>query len=329
MIKANEHELTAVLNADRFDDYPGGIREEDKPRWRKFRQDYHAAQRLELLTDFPLQIDFELNSTCQLSCGFCVHGQERVQKRMIDFKDFARVIDEASEHGLCSIKMNYINEPLLRRDLPLFIEYAKRKGVLNVYFASNGVLLSREMAQRLIDVGLSKIMISLDATTPETFKTMRRSDKFEEIVANIHGLLALREELGLDYPLVRVNFLRTKLNILEAEDFIAYWTGKADMIGFQTQVQLPGIDSDLIPRADLGVDEEFRCSFPFKQLVVDASGAILPCCTFSGRLMPLGTIHEMTVKEAWDSAQMASLKEIHLHGNYRDNPICAHCVGGG
>ncbi len=175
MTAARPGELTEVVQREIFDLPPGDIDDGQHARWESFRVAYHEAHRLRAPDAFPLQVDFELNSTCQMKCSFCPHGQGVIAKRELAFETFARVIDEGERYGLCSIKLNYINEPLLRKDLPRFISYAKQHGILNVYFATNGLLLSAEMARRLIEAGLSKVMVSLDATTPETFSLSAES----------------------------------------------------------------------------------------------------------------------------------------------------------
>lgn len=335
LLDARANELTAVINRDIFDIPPGDVTSpDDIARWKRFREDYHNAARNLQDFPFPLQLDFELNSMCNFRCSFCVHGYTKVPKKILPFETFKRVIDEAADYGLCSIKMNYINEPLLQKDIPEFIKYAKSKGVLNIYFASNGLLLNEEMGRRLIDAGLSKIMISLDAITPETFKIMRNSTRYEKVVENIHNFLDLRERMGVSWPMVRVNFLKTKLNAHEAEAFIDLWADVADAIGFQNQVGLPGIDDDLLPDNGVSIDlgmlhnkkKEFKCSFPFKLMVVDCDGNILPCCTFSGRELAMSNINDTTIKEAWESAKMRELKDLHRRGGYLENPVCAHCV---
>ena len=320
------NELTAVMNREKFDAPPGDVADgTDLIRWKDFRAEYHQAQKLESDAPFPLQIDFELTSQCNMRCSFCVHGHERVPKKRLPFEVFKRVIDEGSRYGLTSIKMNYINEPLLVKDIDRYIDYAKSKGVLNIYFATNGTLLSPDMAAKLIEVGTSKVMISLDATTPETFRVMRNSDDFEKIIANIDGLLSMRAELGITYPLVRVNFLKTKLNQHEADDFIERWHGVADMIGFQDQVGVPGVDDPTLGGYDV---DDFRCSFPFKMIVIDSGGHLLPCCTFNGRDLALGHIDEMTIKEAWDGEKMRDLRALHKRGGYKENAACLHCING-
>jgi len=319
-MQPRKNELTAVAKRNLFDDLPGGVAGSlDIKRWHDFRVLYHRAQRLEDVGNWPLQVDFELNSTCQMRCAFCTHGQGKVKKRVLPFETFKRDIHEGEEYGLVSIKLNYINEPLLNKDLPKYIEYARSKGVLNIYFATNGLLLNEAMSRRLIDARLSKIMISLDATTSETFYKMRASKRFDQIVDNICRLIELRNEAGVSYPLVRVNFLETEINRHEADAFRDMWTGIADMLGYQSQVNRPGTD-------DVKTDStDFGCAFPFKLVTVDSSGLILPCCTFSGREMPLGHTSRMTIAEAWTG--MAALRRLHQCGNYQQNAICKHCIG--
>jgi radical SAM protein with 4Fe4S-binding SPASM domain len=324
-------ELTSVLNREHFERPPGLTSAEDLPRWKDFRSAYHAAQRMEGWSDFPLQIDFELTSKCNFRCAFCVHGYEDVAKKVLGFDRFQKVIDEGSEFGLVSIKLNYINEPLLVRDLDRYIRYARSRGVLNTFFATNGLLMNERVSRALIDAGLSKVFISLDAVSDETFLAMRQSTKLDKIVSNIERLLDLREQLNVKHPIVRVNFLKTHRNMHEAHDFVEKWTGKVDMIGFQDRVRLPGIDEEEPPedmdlqRASL---DNFRCSFPLKQLVVDSGGSILPCCTFSGREMPMGHVDTHTVKEVWDSVKMNDLRRLQTEGKWKSNSICRSCVMG-
>lgn len=323
--EARSGELTSIINRDIFDEMPGDVPGDQRERWASFRRSYHAAHDLMEPEGFPVQIDFELNSTCQMRCAFCVHGQKRVAKKEMSFETFCRAIDEGERNGLCSIKLNYINEPLLRPDLTRFIRYAKEHGVMNVYMASNGLLLTRQIARELIDAGLSKLMISLDAVTPETYELMRRNKHLKTIEENIRALINMRHVMGVSWPIVRVNFLRTEQNSHEADAFIEKWTGIADSIGFQMQVQVPGVNSGVMPRDE---EKTFRCSFPSKQLVVDVDGNILPCCTFNGREMPIGNVQDMTLKEAWHSEKIRALRELHRVGGWRLNPVCAHCMGG-
>ena len=327
---ARAGELTRVYNRNWFDAVPDDVtKSADIVRWLNFRKAYAAAAEHSPPADFPLQVDIELTSQCNMTCKFCTHGQINVPKQVLSFRHFCMIIDEGKRHGLVSIKLNYINEPLLVPDLERYIAYAKSQGVLNVYFATNGLLLDEDYAQRLIGAGLTKLMVSLDAFSAETFKAIRGNGAFHRVTNNILQFIQIRNEAGLRFPLVRVNFLRTSLNWHEYDQFLGYWGPIADMVGFQEQVALP-LDFEgeaRPPRRAQETAEKFRCTFPSKQLVVDAWGQILPCCTFSGRLMPMGNIKSTTLAEVWQGRQMKHLRGVHKQRKITSNPVCANCVG--
>lgn len=355
--KAKKNELTGILGREVFEAPPGDVESrEDLARWYAFRAAYRGASNLVAPVEFPLQVDFELTSTCNFRCAFCPHGQETpIPKRILPWSYFEAAIREGEAYGLVSTKLNYINEPLLHPEWDGYVRFAKAHGVLNVYFATNGSLLTARNREKLISSRVSKVMVSLDATTAETFRKVRRSDAFDRIVANIEALLELRDRWNVSWPKVRVNFLKTELNAHEADAFVARWNGVADAIGFQDQVGLPGVDEDVFAPPDVVDHSEFRCAFPSKMLVVDAAGHILPCCTFSGREMPIGRLDiacwtrpwidspvgdpvdepvdeprlaPMSLAAAWNSSMLRALRREHFEGRWRENDVCRRCVTG-
>ena len=78
------------------------------------------------------------------------------------------------------------------------------------------------------------------------------------------------------------------------------------------------------------IRKDFKCSFPFKQLVINNEKQVLPCCTFWGEELALQKISKPEdLKEAWNSEKMRNLRQKHLDGNYSDIPQCKNCVQGG
>ena len=63
--------------------------------------------------------------------------------------------------GTKSIKLNYINEPLLRKDLEEAIQYAKSKGIINIYFVTNGSLLTEQRIEALLQSGVLRCLSAL------------------------------------------------------------------------------------------------------------------------------------------------------------------------
>ena len=88
-----------------------------------------------------------------LKCPMCPISAEfpkEREKTWFDFEFYKKIIDYAVQHGTKSIKLNYINEPLLRRDIIEFIKYAKKRGIIDIYFSTNGILLNDDISKRLL-----------------------------------------------------------------------------------------------------------------------------------------------------------------------------------
>jgi len=261
-----------------------------------------------------------------MKCPFCLHGYENRPNTLMPIERYKRLIDEAVAFGVRGLKLNYINEPMLRKDLEQCISYAKSAGMLNVYMVTNGTLLNDKRRDSMLNCGITKVFISVDAATSETYDKQRLSGKFNLVVKNILDFVEERNRRGLTYPLVRVSFVRNALNIHEEEDFRKFWKDKVDIIAFQMMTELPDLNSGLTIKKQ--VNETKGCTFPFKQLVVDYEGDILPCCKMGGKKLLLGNIDSMTLQEAWSSDKMRDLQLMHKNNRWHENPVCDRCISG-
>jgi radical SAM protein with 4Fe4S-binding SPASM domain len=217
-----------------------------------------------------------------------------------------------------------MNEPLLKRDIWKYIQYARENGFINIFFSTNGILLTEKNIRNIIESGVTKIFVSLDAFTKETYTKLRGYSGFEIIQQNILNFLQIRKELNLTYPLIRINFLKNKENISELDSFISFWQNKADMINIQEMNELLGTKSELY----IEKQAEYRCSMPFKQLVINSWGDILPCCTMHGIQHKIGNVRDTSLQVAWNSPKINYLRDLHKNGRIKENVICKTCIYG-
>jgi radical SAM protein with 4Fe4S-binding SPASM domain len=295
----------------------------DKDEWNEFRSMMQQATDLKEL-EHPLQIDVELNAGCNMACPFCIHGYGKIENTKLDRKKFEKVLKEAVNIGVKSVKFNYINEPMLRKDLEEIIRWTRDQGIINIYMVTNGTLLTPKRRQSLMQSGLTKLFVSLDAVTEETYNKQRLSGHFNKVVQNTLAFIKERNELGNQFPLVRVSFLRNQINLHEEVAFGDFWRNKADLIAFQKMNEIPDKVTGLTVS-----DERMPtkgCDFPFKQLVIDDDGEILPCCKLAGKKLPLGHIDSMTLQEAWVSPKMVHLRRIHKTDEWQKHTICRNCM---
>ena len=66
-ILLNSTELTGILGKNEFEKLSKVLEEKS---WKQYRENYDLASKLSL-SEFPIQLDFELNASCNLKCQMC------------------------------------------------------------------------------------------------------------------------------------------------------------------------------------------------------------------------------------------------------------------
>lgn len=293
----------------------------DREQWKKFRNALDKTERLERIEN-PLQIDVELNGGCNMKCPFCIHAFDDIPNATMPIIDYKYLIREAISMGVQSVKLNYINEPFLRRDLEEIIEWTRAQGIVNIYVVTNGTALTWPRRARLIESGLTKLFVSIDATTPEIYEQQRLSKQYEKVVGNVLAFIIERNRAGKSHPLVCVNFLVNKINEHQKNEFGRFWNNVADVVSFQRMNEVPDQETGLT----VDHSEPARgCKFPFKQMVIDHRGNVLPCCKLAAQKLKLGNIFDgTTLREAW--TKMEPLRVMHERNEWHEHPVCGPCM---
>ncbi len=308
------------------------------PEFTEYRHRWDAAQRFEIELPYPLHVDLELTFACNLRCPMCIMSLPKEelkawgdQRARMTLETAKRLIDEGVREGQASLGLNGTNEPLLTPYLVDIIEYARDRGILDIMFNSNGFLLTEELSHRLIDSGLTRIMFSLDAITPETYDKIRVRSDFDRVMRNIETFLRVKREKGAVLPLVRVSFVKMSINEHELDAFVNHWADKADFLSIQ-QYGNPFQGEEKKPKEELRAqhldfqfEETFRCPQPWVRALVRNDGEVVPCCAFLGMKFDMGNIHDKGLKELWQSDEWNRLRLLHREGRYREESICREC----
>lgn len=313
------------------------IDEKGYERWTTYRREWEEYCRLEKEVNYPPHLEIELNYSCNLRCPMCTWAAEKTiekKENWFTFNDYKKLLNEAVSKGTKSIRLCYINEPLIRTDIDQFIKYASDIGVLDIIITTNGTLLTKKVSKKLIKAGLTKISVSLDAVTEETYNKVRVGGNFKTTLKNIHGFLEVRKSLNKKLPKIRLSFVSTKINHHEYDAFVNYWKDKVDSLGIQ-YVQNPfgkGKFEDESRKDLIMLDNKtqtpakFYCSEPFKRLTLRSNGDVLPCCSFYAVDMVVGNWKKNSLEEIWNSEMMRELRGIHKNGEYTKNTVCKNCI---
>lgn len=301
-----------ILGTDRFDDGEKSFNKtyfDYRKKWREFPQN-------KILADFPLHLDIESTNACNLKCPMCGRNWMREKIGYINWNLFTKIIDEGAKYHLPSVKFNYRGEPLLHPDIIKMVKYAKDKGILEVQFNTNGLLLNEKKAEKLIDAGLDRIIFSFDGATKETYEKIRRGSNYDTVVKNIKNLVKIRNKKGLKRPLVRVQMVKMSENKNEIGDFIKMWLSVANRLAVNAERNRLRVKKKL---------EHFPCSQIWQRLMICWNGQVRMCCGDWYGEVVLGNIKEMNVYDIWHGKKLNRIRKLHTERNFDKIPICAHC----
>lgn len=272
-----------------------------------------------ILNDIPLDLDIETSSVCNLRCTFCdrqplVHNEQ--QGRM-SFDTFKHIMDQfAPEDGkrLWGMKLSYRGEPLLNKEISKMVRYAKERGVLDIYFNTNGMLLTENISRELIEAHLDRISFSIDGTNADEYEAVRVGAKFKTVVSNIKKLRELRNEYHVTYPKIRIQTV--KLPDLDLGKYVSIWREYAEEVA-----ALEYTDESV--RAT-GIKENWACPQLWQRMTIEWDGSIYGCNNDDLKGICLGNVWERSIYDCWHDQRLMEIREMHKKG--KSHKVCA-CDG--
>jgi len=156
----------------------------------------------------PRLIAWETTAGCNLSCRHC-RGSSTSRKPAgeLTTQEAMHFIDEIAQMGKPILILSG-GEPLVREDIYQIASYANIKG-LSVALATNGTLVTPDVASRLKEAGVRRISVSLDGASPQTHDDFRCvPGAFEGAMRGIDVI----KEAGIGF---QINTTITKRNLTE------------------------------------------------------------------------------------------------------------------
>jgi radical SAM protein with 4Fe4S-binding SPASM domain len=156
----------------------------------------------------PRLVFWEVTKGCNLRCVHCrATATELASPSDLPTAQCLNIIDQIAAFANPILILSG-GEPLYRPDIFQLAQYATDKG-LRVALATNGTLVTKEVAQKIVDCGVKRVSISLDGSNADTHDGFRGiPGSFD---AAIYGFRNLKE-LGMP---VQVNMTIAKHNAVE------------------------------------------------------------------------------------------------------------------
>lgn len=287
----------------------------------------------------PYSMFIDVCNACNFKCKFCAiqYSKRRLTFPKISMKydNYVKVIDDVCGFGtpLKMLRLTANGEPLINRDLPQMIEYAKRKKVTeHIEIVTNASLLTHEMSIALINAGLDRIRISIEAINSQGYYDIAgvRLD-WEKFVEEIRFFYDNRKQCEVYIKTVDAAIKSKQDEELFYKEFgdisdrifiehvIPIWTGYEE-INDDFKIENVGVHGHEVKAVEI-------CPFPFYSFVVNPDGEITVCCNDWERKISMGNAFEESVVDVWRGDKYRKfLLGMIKNGRKRNHPQgCAKC----
>ena len=170
----------------------------------------------------PLYVKLKVFYGCNLKCEMCNHWRE-TRDAPVSTERFQALIRELGELGTKKIHISG-GEPLLRPQIPEFVELASSLGI-KVTMTTNGTLVDKSKAKRLVEGGLRGVNVSIDSPLRNMHERIRGVEgAFKATIRAVRYFNRYRHKGKLS---VRINTVvsRTNYQTLETLPDLAYELG--------------------------------------------------------------------------------------------------------
>ena len=171
---------------------------------------------LQFSSDKKPIVVWNVTKKCNLNCIHCYsESNKKIDCNELSTKEGKKVLVDLAKYGVPVILFSG-GEPLYRNDIFELMEYAKKLG-MRVVISTNGTLITKEVAKKIKEIGVSYVGISIDGLGATHNEFRNSSNAFELAVRGIENCLEYNIKVGLRFTITKKN----QKEIPKIFDFVA------------------------------------------------------------------------------------------------------------
>ena len=276
---------------------------------------WYLCPKYTVVTPFPIHVDIESSSACNMSCPMCYRDMLREVGHM-DIGVFKKIVDECAEHKIFSVRLSWRGETLTNPNIKEMIAYATKK-IPNVSFLTNAFYLTEDMADCFINNKVSYIAVSFDGIK-KTYESIRYPARFEENYKRLLSLVASRRGRKAVLPQVRLCTIWPAIRD-DPGDYYQTMKDVSDYIVCNPYINFKG---------PMDIKPEFICQYPWERIVVAFNGKAQCCTGWNADDIVLGNVADSSIYDMWHSGLMERIRKVHADGKRMSLASCAVCRHG-
>jgi len=289
--------------------------------YEEYRKNWTECAKNQRVPEYPLLIDLELSTVCNLHCPMCYtvtdHFAERVWRGFMKFQLFKKIIDEV-RGKVPAIRLSLRGEPTLHPDFIKCIHYAKQAGIKEVSTLTNASKLTPEFFEKAMLAGIDWITISLDGLKEE-YEKIRRPLKFEDTLNKLIQIKKIKEMYEVRRPVIKIQAIWPSIRE-KAEEYYNTFLPYTDLIAFNPLIDY--LDNDQM----ILYEENFSCPQLYQRMVVGSDGKAMMCSNDEMNRICIGDANQETVYEIWHGMEINEMRKTQkTYGGFKKVEVCRLC----
>jgi hypothetical protein len=285
---------------------------------------WHCYPRLRYVSRFPGHLDIEISSLCNMQCPMCFtvtdYFKTKIEKGLMDFELFKKIIDEAVKYNLYSIRISHRGEAFMHPEVIDFIRYAKNSGIKEVASLSNILALTPALFEQAMQAGLDWLTISFDGLG-NTYESIRKPATFQESLAKIKEYKKIKDKFKTYKPVIKIQSIWPAIKDCAIE-FVRLFEPYVDSIASNPLIDYLHKDDP----AGIEYWKNFDCPVSYQRLTVLFDGLVPYChndefCTYI-----VGDVNKDTIHNIWHGQDMTQVRATHQrHSGVYELSSCKYC----
>jgi len=263
----------------------------------------------------PKSLAVELTNRCNFNCSYC--ARKFMSRKIFDMDiDFYKYIINSCPF-IKIVNPYCAGEPLLYPYLIEAISYAKNKNKVVSLF-TNASLLTKDLSEQLLDIGLDEITYSVDGFNNKTFST-RVGASWSLVLKNIETFDKLKRKGGYNTETI-IRACITEKNKFHILKFLLFWKKRVDRIRLK-----PELKDRHLKRYGWYNDKPTKqiCVQLTNQLNIHNNGNVTLCCQDYYGDYVFGNITEKKPLDIFNNKKFNYIRNLRTEGIYP--LICDEC----
>ncbi|WP_022852157.1 radical SAM/SPASM domain-containing protein [Limisalsivibrio acetivorans] len=294
-----------------------------------------------LRPDFPQAVGISLGEwQCNRLCRMCPMFSQRVEReRYITDEVFEKACRDMAGRKI-SLELSAYGETFQHPKADEYLFTSRRLCPdAHIVVATNGTLIDKERAEKIVDSGIDNLSFSLDAGSAETYKWLTGAVDYENVCRNLETLVETRNKRGADHLFIQTHIIGISELEHEFKDFLERWEGVTDKVyvrgfgnwaGLVNENEVTGIDVDRYGnRIEAEVDcpgVRYPCAWLWYATKIEPNGDVSKCFIHvTGEKNPLGNIMEEDFEGIWKGEKLAEYRRLHLQNRPEELEFCERC----